>query len=249
MEGWIKLHRKMLDNPIVMKDADHLAVWVYLLLHATHKEYPALFRGKKIVLQPGELITGRKSIADALCIDEFKVYRVLNDLKEEHQIAQQTGNKNSVISIVNWDFYQDTAQQDVQDIGLLPFVTKNCNESATNLHNKMHNKTNLETIDNKGIEPVQSVEVAQQNAQQMHNNCTTTAQQLHTNKNERIEEHKNYNYISSEKKNPELYDRSLWENRALNAIKQNDEAALNRCLRTASALGIHIDIDELKKGR
>ena len=32
MEGWIKLHRKMLDNPIVCKDSDYLAVWIYLLL-------------------------------------------------------------------------------------------------------------------------------------------------------------------------------------------------------------------------
>ena len=55
--GWIKLHRKMLDNPIVMKDADHLAVWVFLLLHATHTDYPALFKGKKIMLHPGQLLT------------------------------------------------------------------------------------------------------------------------------------------------------------------------------------------------
>ena len=44
MEGWIKLHRKTLDNPIITKDSDYLAVWIYLLLNATHKEYDVLFK-------------------------------------------------------------------------------------------------------------------------------------------------------------------------------------------------------------
>lgn len=52
MEGWVKLHRKLLDNPIVCKDSDHLAVWIYLMLNATHKEYDVLFNNKRITLKP-----------------------------------------------------------------------------------------------------------------------------------------------------------------------------------------------------
>ena len=37
-QGWIKLHRELLDNPVVTKDNDYLAVWIYLLLEATHSE-------------------------------------------------------------------------------------------------------------------------------------------------------------------------------------------------------------------
>jgi len=47
MTGWIKLYRKILENPIATKDTDYFAVWIYLLLKATHKEIPALFKGKK----------------------------------------------------------------------------------------------------------------------------------------------------------------------------------------------------------
>ena len=61
MEGWIKLHRKILDNPIVMKDSEHLAVWIYLLLNATHKDYDVLFEGKRITLKPGQLIHRSKN--------------------------------------------------------------------------------------------------------------------------------------------------------------------------------------------
>ena len=115
-EGWIKLHRKLLDNPVTMKDTDHLAVWIYLLLNASHNEHPALFKGEKIILKPGQLITGRKTIALALHIDESKVERILKSLKSEQQIEQQTTNKNRLISITNWEFYQQSEQQIEQQV-------------------------------------------------------------------------------------------------------------------------------------
>ena len=115
-EGWIKLHRKLLDNPVTMKDTDHLAVWIYLLLNASHNEHPALFKGEKIILKPGQLITGRKSIALALHIDESKVERILKSLKSEQQIEQQTSSKNRLISITNWEFYQQSEQQNEQQV-------------------------------------------------------------------------------------------------------------------------------------
>lgn len=109
--GYIKLHRKILDNPIVCKDSEYLAVWIYLLVNATHKEIQVVFKGQKIILQPGQLITGRKSIAEKLKISESKVQRILKSFKIEHQIEQQTSNKNSLISILNWEEYQKNEQQ------------------------------------------------------------------------------------------------------------------------------------------
>ena len=116
MEGWIKIHRKILENPIICKDSDYLAVWIYLLLNATHKEIPALFKGKKITLQKGQLITGRKSMSNQLKISESKIYRIINDFKSEQQIEQQTSNQNSLISILNWDKYQQIEQQNEQQM-------------------------------------------------------------------------------------------------------------------------------------
>lgn len=116
MEGWIKIHRKMLDNPIICKDSDYLAVWIYLLLNATHKEIPALFKKEKIVLQPGQLLTGRKAISKQLKISESKIYRIINDFKSEQQLEQQTSNKNSLITILNWNKYQESEQQNEQQM-------------------------------------------------------------------------------------------------------------------------------------
>ena len=144
--GWIKLHRKMLDNPIIMKDAGHLAVWMYLLLNATHAEYPALFKGQKIMLQPGQLITGRKAISSALSVDESKVTRILNSFENEHQIEQQTSNKNRLISIVNWDLYQSTEQQNELQVNNNRTTDEQQVNTNKNVKNDKNEKNEINTI-------------------------------------------------------------------------------------------------------
>ena len=132
--GWIKLHRKLLDNPVVMKDSDHLAVWIYLLLNASHTEYPVLFGGKKISLKAGQLITGRKSIASTLGISESKVRRILDLFEIDQQIDRQRSNKNSLVSILNWDKYQIFDQQiDQQSTNKRPTSDQ---QATTNKNNK-----------------------------------------------------------------------------------------------------------------
>lgn len=143
--GWVKLHRKMLDNPIIMKDAEHLAVWMYLLLNATHSEYPALFKGEKITLQPGQLITGRKSIAGALDVSESKVTRILNAFESEQQIEQQTSNKNRLITVINWDKYQLCDQQTEQQLNNKRTTTEQQLNTNNNDKNNKNGKNEIKT--------------------------------------------------------------------------------------------------------
>lgn len=114
--GFVKIYRCMLDNPIVCKDSEHLSVWVYLLLNATHKEIDAVFKNERITLKKGQLITGRKVIAEKLSLNEYKVQRILKLFESEHQIAQQTSSRNRLITIVNWQEYQISAQQNAQQL-------------------------------------------------------------------------------------------------------------------------------------
>lgn len=115
MQGWIKVHRSVMDNPIIMKSPDHLAVWMYLLLHATHTEQKATFKGKELILKPGQLITGRKAIAEKINISESKVHRVLVLFEAERLIEQKTSNKNRLIYLPDWD-KQQSAEQQVQQV-------------------------------------------------------------------------------------------------------------------------------------
>jgi len=114
MSGWIKIHRGMLDNPAVCKDADHLAIWIHLLLNATHKPLDILIGSKRVTLQPGELATSRKSLSEKYKLSESKVERILNLFKIEQQIEQQSFSTNRVISVLNWHKYQESEQQSEQ---------------------------------------------------------------------------------------------------------------------------------------
>ncbi len=142
-KGWIKLHRKMLDNPIVCKDVDHLAVWVYLLLKATHKDIEKLFGKDIITLKPGQLITGRKKIASQLNISESKVNRIIKRLKNEQLIEQQVNNKGSLVTIRNWELYQnDTEQQNEQQVNNKWTASEQQVNTNKNIRNKEYKNNN-----------------------------------------------------------------------------------------------------------
>lgn len=138
MDGWIKLHRKTLENPIICKDGDYMAVWVYILLNATHKEAYMMFGGEKILLEPGQLITGRKSISEKLNISESKVQRILKSFENEQQIEQQTSNKNRLITILNWCLYQESEQQIEQQV----------NNNRTTSEQQVNTNKNVKNVKN-----------------------------------------------------------------------------------------------------
>lgn len=115
--GWIKFYKKTFENPVVMKDADHLAIWTWLLLKAAWKESDVWFDGKRVTLMPGDLPPiSRNTIASELHISDSKVQRVLKTFEIEQQIEQQMSNKNRLISIVAWDEYQNGEQQTEQQV-------------------------------------------------------------------------------------------------------------------------------------
>lgn len=138
-DGWIKLYRATLENPIVCKDADYLAVWVYLLLHVTHAEYDTSFVGGRFTLKPGQQLFGRKVISDDLKINESKVQRILKHFENEQQIEQQTTNKNRLISIVNWHKYQGAEQPIEHPLNNQRTTTEQ--QVNTNKNNKNTKKT------------------------------------------------------------------------------------------------------------
>jgi len=142
MEGYIKLYRKILDNPIICKDSDYFSVWIYLLLNATHNEYDVIFKNERITLKKGQLITGRKTIAEKFGIDENKVQRILKSLEKQHQIEQQTSSRNRLISIVNWNEYQRERHQIEQQ------VNNNCttDEQQVNTNKNVKNVNNDKNV-------------------------------------------------------------------------------------------------------
>ena len=156
--GYVKIHRKLLSNPIVMKDCEHLAIWVYLLLHATHKEMNVIFNGKKIMLKSGQLITGARAIANDLEINKDKVQRVLNEFKTDTQIDTLVSPKGRLITILNWEKYQNCdTHTDTQlihncDTTDTQVIHNNNDKNVNNVRNIYSTSTNKEINNSEQIE-------------------------------------------------------------------------------------------------
>ncbi len=103
MNGWIKLHRKLLDWEWY-NDPNTSRLFIHLLLKANHEAT----KWHGISLSPGQLITGRKTLANELNLKEHQIRTSLSHLKTTSEIASKTTGKFSIITICNWDSYQFT---------------------------------------------------------------------------------------------------------------------------------------------
>lgn len=109
-KGWISLYRKLRDNPIYEK-GDYLRIWLELLLTANHNETSFIWNNQKVTLLPGQLLTSQLGISTKLKIPLTTVNRVLKYLENENQIGKQSTTKYTVITILNWNEYQESGKQ------------------------------------------------------------------------------------------------------------------------------------------
>lgn len=105
MEGWIKLHRKIIESS-VFKNHNAFRVWIWCLLKATHTPKKFSFGDKDIELSPGQFITGRKKAAEEIGISEQTYRTVIKLLISCHRLTTKKTNKFSLITIINWSQYQ-----------------------------------------------------------------------------------------------------------------------------------------------
>lgn len=111
MGGYIKVRRDILDHPVICKDNDRLAVMLYLMKNAAYAEHEVFFCGKKVKLMPGQLIIGRKKLADETHISESKAERILKCFKTEHLIEQQSDNHGRLITLLFEESDSESEQQ------------------------------------------------------------------------------------------------------------------------------------------
>jgi hypothetical protein len=109
MNGWIKLHRSFLDWGWFSEDK-MVRFFVYLLLKANYED--GEWMGIKI--KRGELVTGRKSLSQNLQLPEQTVRTLLCRLKSTSEITIRSTNKYSIITICNYDYYQNFSIEDNQ---------------------------------------------------------------------------------------------------------------------------------------
>ena len=78
MQGYIKLHRQILDNG-VFADAELLKIFIWCILKANTEE--AIVYGRKVGV--GQFLTGRVSASEELHIKPTTVYKRMQRLKAQ----------------------------------------------------------------------------------------------------------------------------------------------------------------------
>jgi transcriptional regulator with PAS, ATPase and Fis domain len=119
MEGYVKLWRKSLDSG-VFQNADVWQFWCWCLMKASHKDRKMIVGFQEVDIFAGQFIFGRKKAALSLRSTEQRIRTCVDLLKSTSNITIKTTNKFSVITIVNWETYQQTELQNNQQINQQP---------------------------------------------------------------------------------------------------------------------------------
>ena len=101
MKGWIKLHRRILDNGII-QDAELIRMFVWCILKANHTQKDFL----DIKIDTGSFVTGRVTGSEELNMKPSTFYKKLNQLQKRGYIKLDPNKKFTLVNVCNYNTYQ-----------------------------------------------------------------------------------------------------------------------------------------------
>jgi hypothetical protein len=118
MEGWIKLHRELLDKPIWQSSKlEQRVILITILLLANHAEKEWIFEGKKYCCKPGQFITSLKSLSEKSGASIRSVRTALENFEKIYGfLTNKSTNKNRLITVVNWELYQSRTEEPTSEL-------------------------------------------------------------------------------------------------------------------------------------
>jgi len=146
--GWLKLYRVLIQKPIWKQSTpEQKAILITLLCMVNHEEQEWEWQGRKYICKPGQVITSLEKIAKEAgkgitlknvrtAIDRFQKYGFL---------ANESTNKNRLITITNWELYQSGDDEQASKRASNGQATGK--QRATNKNNK-NDKNNINNIYN-----------------------------------------------------------------------------------------------------
>ncbi|HZL11850.1 MAG TPA: hypothetical protein VFC65_17850 [Prolixibacteraceae bacterium] len=100
-EGWVVLQRQIMDWQWY-NDPNTFRLFIHILLKVTHKPY----KWMNVELLPGQMVTGRKALANDLKLSEQEIRTSIRRLKSTNEITIESTNKFSIVTVCKWDVYQ-----------------------------------------------------------------------------------------------------------------------------------------------
>ena len=111
-EGWVKIHRKIQDNPLWLEDKfSRGQAWIDLLLLTNHNKGYVVKRGIKVVIERGQCGWSELALSARWKWSRTKVKNFLKLLESEHQIIVEKSKVTQVVTVINYEKYQHKEQQ------------------------------------------------------------------------------------------------------------------------------------------
>lgn len=134
--GYVSIYRSIFHNPFWTSEKfTRGQAWIDLLLLAKYKDSFFYVRGVKVDYKRGDVTEGIINLSIRWKWSRNKTQNFINDLEKEQQIKQQKNNVITLISITNYDIYQNN------DIKLNNRRTTEGQQKDT--HNKVNKDNNI----------------------------------------------------------------------------------------------------------
>lgn len=141
--GFITLHRKLLDSA-VFDNPNDLKVWIWCLLRANHAQNTFFFGGEEITVGRGQFIFGRFTASSELKMNPSTIYKILKKLERAGMIEIKSNNKNSLLSVIKYETYQNRDTRGEQQ----------SNNKVTTEEQQSNTNNNVTRINNVTKEPL-----------------------------------------------------------------------------------------------
>ena len=143
-KGWISLHRKILDNPILTRGRAYsrFEAFVYMLLKANHKDNKAVIGNQKIKVKKGSFITSQKKLMKEFNWGISRLRAFLKLLEDDEMVVIKTNAISTYITINNYKELQGVQNGNKTQSKRKQTVTKSQPKTNNNVNND--NKDNKE---------------------------------------------------------------------------------------------------------
>ncbi|MFN1736771.1 DnaD domain protein [Staphylococcus aureus] len=148
MTGWISIDRSI-QNHWLFKEKrtfSKFEAWIYLLMEANHSKAKVLIGNQIVTVERGQRLTSILTLSDLFNWSRFKVKTFLDLLESDGMLEVKTTSKYTLITIVNYDFYQSEQGRNQHQNDIKP--TSKQHQSNINPTSKQH-QTNTNNNDNK----------------------------------------------------------------------------------------------------
>ncbi|WP_248315237.1 DnaD domain protein, partial [Staphylococcus aureus] len=144
MTGWISIDRSI-QNHWLFKEKrtfSKFEAWIYLLMEANHSKAKVPIGNQIVTVERGQRLTSILTLSDLFNWSRFKVKTFLDLLESDGMLEVKTTSKYTLITIVNYDFYQSEQGRNQHQNDINP-TSKQHQTNTNNNDNKDNNEKNV----------------------------------------------------------------------------------------------------------